>query len=75
MSSIDSDSPWGDSLKIVNFTSREDVTVTNKEKDGSVKINYNVSNGETINYNVKTTITDLNKNICNYSKWSYICTR
>ena len=63
ISSIDSDSPWGDSLKIVNFTSREDVTVTNKEKDGSVKINYNVSNGETINYNVKTTITDLNENV------------
>ena len=31
--------------------------------DGNVKINYNVSKGETINYNVKTTITDLNENV------------
>ena len=44
----------------------DDVTVTNKEKDGSVKINYNVSNGETINYNVKTTITDLNEKTIDY---------
>lgn len=60
---VDGDSSWGDTLKIVNFTSREVVTVTNKNTDGSTKINYNVSDGETINYNIKTIIEDANQNV------------
>lgn len=60
--SIDDNSVWGDSLKIVNFTSREVVTVTNKNTDGTVKTHYNANKGETINYNVKTIINDNNQN-------------
>ncbi len=58
IASIDTDSPWGDTLKIVNFTSREEVTVTNKNNDGTLKNRFNANNGETIYYNIKTTITD-----------------
>ncbi len=63
VSSIDTDSPWGDSIKIVNFTSRQTITVTNKNTDGTVKVHYNANKGETINYNVKTNITDDNQNV------------
>lgn len=51
---------WGDSLRIVNFTSREIVTVTNKNKDGSLKNKFKSSDSEVINYNVKTVISDEN---------------
>lgn len=61
IASHDTDSPWGDCLKIVNFTSREVVTVTNKNSDGTTKINYNSNNGETLTYNVKTIINDDNE--------------
>ena len=63
IASIDTDSPWGNTLKIVNYTSRQVVTVTNKNSDGSTKINYNANNGTTINYNVKTIIADENEKV------------
>lgn len=63
ISYIDIDSSWGDSLKIVNFTSKETITVTNKNSDGSTKINYNANSGETINYNIKTTIVDNSESV------------
>ena len=59
----DTDSPWGDCLKIVNFTSREIVTVTNKNADGTTKINYNTNSGETLTYNIKTIIDDDNEKV------------
>lgn len=58
ISKLDVDSNWGDSIKIVNFTSKETISVTNKNNDGSTKINYNANSGETINYNIKTNIVD-----------------
>lgn len=61
ISSIDTDSVWGDSLRIVNFKSRSIITVTNKNTDGSIKTNYNSNNSETIHYNVKTNIVDENE--------------
>ena len=61
VTSIDTDSPWGETLKIVNFTSRQVVTVTNKNSDGSMKTNYNVNNNTTLNYNIKTIINDNNE--------------
>lgn len=61
ISYIDIDSSWGDSLKIVNFTSKQTITVTNKNSDGSIKTNYNANSGETINYNIKTNIVDNNQ--------------
>ena len=63
ITSIDTDSPWGNTLKIVNFTSRQVVSVTNKNSDGSMKINYNANNGTTINYNIKTIIADNNEKV------------
>ncbi len=59
----DQDSPWGDSIKVVNFTSRQVVSVTNKNSDGSMKTNYNVANGETLHYNIKTIINDNNMQV------------
>lgn len=58
---VDTQSFWGDSLRIVNFTSRETITVTNKNTDGTTKINYNVVDNETLNYNIKTVISDNNE--------------
>lgn len=57
----DIDSPWGASLKIVNFTSRQTISVTNKNTDGSMKTSYNINKGETITYNIKTNIEDQNQ--------------
>ena len=63
IASIDTDSVWGDSLKILNFKSTQTVTVTNKNKDGTVKTQYNANTVETIKYNIKTNITDENMNV------------
>ena len=67
--SVDTDSPWGDSLKIVNFNSKQEITVTNKNSDGTIKTAYNVNKGETLNYNIKTTINDQNMNVGADDTW------
>lgn len=54
---------FGDSLRVVNFTSRQDITVKNKNSDGTVKTNYNVMDNDTITYNIKTTIEDNNEKV------------
>lgn len=69
ISSIDEDSPWGDSLKIVNFTSREEITVTNKNTDGTIKTTYNSNKGETITYSIKTIINDQNEQVGADDTW------
>ena len=61
--SVDTPAVWGDSLKIVNFTSREIVTVTNTNKDGTLKTKFKSSDSEDINYNIKTIISDENMNV------------
>lgn len=48
----------GDDLKIVNFASRQDLTVTNTNSDGTTKINYRTTDNDTIEYLLTTTITD-----------------
>ena len=63
IASKDTDSTWAESLKIVNFTSRQVITVTNKNTDGSMKVNYNANSGTTINYNIKTIINDNNEQV------------
>lgn len=63
ITSIDTEHPWGDSLKIVNFTSRETITVTNKNDDGSVKTDYSVGENKTINYKISTIIDDYNEEV------------
>ena len=60
---------WGDSLKIVNFTSREEITVKNKNSDGSIKTNYDVSKNDTLLYNIKTTINDENERVGADDTW------
>ena len=51
---------YGDCLKIVNFKAESSITVTNKNTDGSIKSNFNVNKNETINYLVKTNVSDNN---------------
>ena len=63
------DSMFGDTLRIVNFTAREDITVTNQNSDGSLKTNYDVKNNETITYNVKTVIEDNNEAVGADDTW------
>ena len=48
----------GDDLKIVNFASRQDLTVTNTNNDGTTKINYRTTDNDTIEYLLSTYITD-----------------
>lgn len=66
---LDKDSPWGDTLKIVNFTSRQVVSVKNKNADGSMKLNYNVNSNTTLNYNIKTIISDNNEQVGADDTW------
>ncbi len=56
--SIDSYDFIGDSLKIVNFTLRQNISVTNKNSDGSLKTKYRTTNNEIITYKLETSLSD-----------------
>ncbi len=49
---------FGDSLKIVSFETKQDITVTNKKNDGKMKTNFNVVDNETIHFKVSTNLSD-----------------
>ena len=66
---IDSNGYIGDSLKIVNFTLRQNITVTNKNTDGSVKTKYRTVNNDTITYKVETNLNDNSMNINADDTW------
>lgn len=48
----------GDDLKIVNFASRQNLTVSNVNNDGTTKINYRTTDNDTIEYILNTNIID-----------------
>ena len=48
----------GDDLKIVNFASRQFLSVSNTNSDGTTKINYRTTDNDTIEYVLNTSITD-----------------
>ena len=48
----------GDDLKIVNFASRQSLSVSNTNNDGTTKINYRTTDNDTIEYVLNTSITD-----------------
>lgn len=50
----------GDDLKIVNFNSKQNITVLNKKNNGSIKTVYDVSDNEIINYMINTKVIDNN---------------
>ena len=52
----------GDTLKIVNFTLRQNISVTNKNSDGTMKTKYRTVNNETITYKIETNLIDNNMN-------------
>ena len=54
---------FGASLRIANYTTKQDITVMNKNKDGSTKINYNVVDNDTIIYSIKSSIEDYEQNV------------
>lgn len=66
---IDSYGYIGDSLKIVNFTLRQNITVTNKNNDGSLKTKYRTTNNETIIYKVETALNDNEINVSADDTW------
>lgn len=66
---IDSNGFIGDSLKIVNFTLRQNITVTNKNSDGSIKTKYRTVNNETITYKVETNLNDNEMNLQADDTW------
>lgn len=66
---IDSYGFIGDSLKIVNFTLRQKISVTNTNDDGSIKTKYRTTNNETIIYKVETGLTDNEINLSADDTW------
>ena len=66
---IDSYGFIGDSLKIVNFTLRQRISVTNTNDDGSIKTKYRTTNNETIVYKVETGLTDNEINLSADDTW------
>lgn len=54
---------YADSLKIVNYTARNDINITNTKNDGSKKTTYISSENETLNYKVDINIDDHSQNV------------
>ncbi len=55
--------PYADSLKIVNYTARNTINITNKKSDGTKKTSYISSDNETLNYKVDININDLSESV------------
>ena len=68
---INSAEPYADSIRIVNFTARQDLTVTNKLSDGQIKTSYAVDENDTIKYKVSTNIQDMNENVGADDVWYF----
>ena len=54
---------YADSLKIVNFTAKNTINITNKKEDGTKKKSYISSDNETLNYQVDIKINDDSQNV------------
>lgn len=52
---------YADSIRIVNFTARQIITVTNKLSDGQTKTSFKVDENETITYKISSFIEDYNE--------------
>lgn len=53
-----SNETYGDSLKIISYSARNEINVTNKKSDGSKKISYITSDNEVLTYSTIVSITD-----------------
>lgn len=60
---LNSTAPYGDSLRVVNFTARQDLTVTNTKQDGTLKTSFSVDENEIIQYKLSTNIQDFNEQV------------
>lgn len=65
----ESSAPYGSSLKIVDFTLRQNMTVTNTNQDGSLKTTYRTTDNDTITYKVDTFIEDNNIKVGADDSW------
>ncbi|MBR4350913.1 MAG: hypothetical protein IKP98_01675 [Bacilli bacterium] len=59
----------GDSLKIVNTELKQTVMVTNKNKDGKMKTNFNAVDNETIHFKIATNLSDMALNVGADDTW------
>ena len=59
----------GDTLSIVSFSLKQNISVTNKNSDGSMKTKYRTVNNETITYKVETSLVDNGMNIGADDTW------
>lgn len=59
----------GDALRIVSFTLRQNISVTNQNSDGSMKTKYKTANNETITYKVETNLVDNGINVGEDDTW------
>ena len=54
---------YADSLRVANFTSRQEITVVNKNSDGNMKVNFNAVDNENIVFNIKPIVEDNSQNV------------
>ncbi len=57
------DKPYADSLKIVSFSSKNSINITNKKSDGTKKLSYNTKDNETLKYKIDVKIDDNSINV------------
>jgi hypothetical protein len=60
---------FGDSLKVLDFETKQRITVTNKDKAGRMKTNFNAIDNETINFKVTTNINDYVSTVGSDDAW------
>ena len=60
---------FGDSLTILSFEAKQNITVTNRRKDGQMKDNFNVVDNETIHFKVSTNLKDYALNVGADDAW------
>ena len=63
------DQPYGDSIRIVNFTARQDISVLNTQSDGQTKTSFSVDENETIEFRVRSYIEDMNERVGADDTW------
>lgn len=64
-----SDKTYGDSLKIISYSAKNDINITNKKTDGSKKTSYITSDNEVLTYKTMVDIVDNSINVGAEDVW------
>ena len=60
---------YGDSLKIISYSSRNEINITNKKSDGTKKTTYNIIDNDILNYKINVNINDNSMNVGSDDVW------